>query len=262
MIQNILTFIQQKGHETNFTLSDQQVHDLIQYRGVLDPLIRDDQIYGFFCHCLQHHIFTDDQFEFIFHELIKQLQMHQDQYDIENVILRSFTFLDLAAMIEMNDGYPLFSPSRIHQCVLLACQSLVHEPIAFGYHQTYGWIHIIAHDAEVLLRCCLHQSFDAQDCLWILEQIVTCFRQQKQVFHDGESGRLGLVCLAMIKRHTLSLSVFFEAFDMFRQQQNDSIDQYHAYLNVLEMLNMMNVLIHDEDFHQEVVKWNIQFAFE
>ncbi len=125
--------------------------DLMENIGIKDPNIRDRLIYPCLAHLLHDNHFDKDKLTAITKQMISDDFLF---FDISNSILysvlkRSFVLLQLVILLYVHKRDDIFNKDFVFEIVEKFLRYFEAEWFLEGYNEDVGWMHSIAHSADV-----------------------------------------------------------------------------------------------------------------
>lgn len=214
--------------------TDHEISWCLDNIGHPDPAIRDEVIYNSFCHGFEHHLISPEQFIWLannIHE--RELLTHTD------TLTRSFSALLTSLLISCDNwqGSPYFSLLENSRAPLfeLSLNFLTREKDTRGYDNDLGWIHAIAHGAELLLATSLHDNFPKERLKDVWQAITTLLYLQISVFSAGEADRLAMVISQLLLSEKLTQTVLAQWISELNYSEQEPED-YFCSLNIKSFL--------------------------
>ncbi|MGT2911431.1 DUF2785 domain-containing protein [Streptococcus cameli] len=227
--------LQQKLQETS-PYSRQELDWLLPHIGDEAASIRDDLVYASFAHALLGNRLTQDDFLYLAHFLVdKDYLFYRLPEQGKATLVRSFTALLLALILDVDarkesDYFQLLSPTTRQRIFEGSMLYLDKETDTRGWDETVGWVHAIAHGAELLLYASMHPDFPASTHQKVWGVLSSCINRQETAFQAGEEKRLALVAAQEILSGRLSQKE--AAHHITNWPSNDqSVQDYFAALN-------------------------------
>lgn len=223
---------------------------MLPYIGDEDPIIRDEIIYSCLAHVSEH--LTSSQIQEITKKYIGEDFLF---YDIENkhpysVVTRTFTLLQLAVVVYHHNHSRVLSQEIIEEIAQALIRYLEMETVLQGYDEEVGWLHSLAHAADVLgqLLSCKDLSKDTQMAL------LDAFSSKVQVNHytyiDEEDERI----VSAIKKGLNAKLLDLEAVEDFvnslpRFEKQDGYKSFtRIHVNVKNVLRSLYFGLYTEDY--------------
>lgn len=196
--------------DNTFDFNNKDIHTLA--KSMLDNIghpnsaIRDDLIYP----CLGH-LFNDGHFSEA--ELTKYAYILIDDahlmYDINNtkfnsVLTRSFSLLQLAIILNVHRRDAIINKKTIKDIYKKFMMYFKQETVFEGYNDTVGWIHAIAHSADVIDEFVQIQWFEEPELTEMFDTICDKMKQSNHLFNFNEDERMVTALTHGIKRNMIS----------------------------------------------------------
>lgn len=190
-------------------------NEMLKHIGHPDPVVRDDLIYESLA-----HLFHDRYFHEV--ELTKYLQILIDDkhmaYDIENKIVnsaltRSFSILQTVILIFVHQRDGIISKDVIYHAFNQFMKYFEQEQILDGYDEKLGWIHTIAHSADLMNQFMKLSWFKTEDIKLMFNSIADKIKQENHLFMYNEEERLVVALKSGIKRDVLTKEFLLDWVD-------------------------------------------------
>lgn len=232
------------------------VKKMLPYIGHSNPVIRDEIIYE----CLAHS--TDYLRSDEIKKLVK-IYLSEDYlfYDIGNqfphsVLKRTFTLLQLAVILYLHNEKSVLNTSIVQDIAEAMVRYLKEEKILKGYDEVVGWMHSVAHSADVLGRLFQSKDLTKETQEELLDMLVYKFQQNHYVFIDGEEERIVGAILKGLKSGSLS-SDLVEEFALklaHFEPQETYRDYFKIHLNVKALLGTLYFALYGEERYNDLRK--------
>lgn len=215
--------------------SNSELNWLLEHIGHPDPTIRDELVYASFCHALLQQLVSTHQLQYLFENTRhRNLLFYQIGSVDDSTLTRSFTALLYHLMVYVDsqaetDEASFLSPDNRNWLFDSACHYLQQEKDWRGYDPDKGWVHAIAHGADMLTAIVAHPMFPNNHTRTIWQTIVHCIKQGKQMFTAGEERRLAQIISQGIIAHTIQQ----EQLVSYIQQTHFPDDSPEDYLSSL-----------------------------
>lgn len=234
---------------------------LLDHIGNSNPDIRDELVYASFCHALLDQLTPIEDFHWLVEKALHSRQMSISENNLQATLTRSFTalLLSLLLAVDNQESSPYYQqiPAAYQQQLFdTALQSLKEETDVSGWHEEYGWIHVIAHEAEFLLSACLHQQFPAEKLSLVWSTIIDLLYRQTQVFSAGEERRLALIISQLISQEKLTQNELAFWIEQITFSDN-SPSEYFAQINFENFLLALSTYLEKEEILSPLLKTTI-----
>ena len=180
--------------------------ELIACIGSTDPELRDTIGLEAFYHWLKQGLYSVDDLRGIVRRLLANLQKNIGNADSDTVFLRSFSALWLANIVSHDNEIKVFEWDDIHPILDAALAYFAAERDLRGYVPVKGWVHAIAHSADLLSALAISLYTDAHHHLMILDYIARKLSDPTlSVFQYNEDSRIAQPALWIFIRGILTL---------------------------------------------------------
>ncbi len=116
----------------------------IKHIGDIDPVLRDEYVYRFFWTIIRHDLLADETLIELFDT------MHHNIHPGKPILTRSFSYLVLAALIKRHSVKTFLDQARLNDVYETAIKAFGEETDMRGYDEAIGFVHAIAHGADLL----------------------------------------------------------------------------------------------------------------
>ena len=184
--------------------------------GHKDPTLRDNLVYP----CLSHLLYDDHFSEETLERYLRRLTGKDHLfYDIGNslpcsVLTRSFSALQIVVLLEAHRVKKIISEDLIEETFERFLMYFEKERELSGYDDEVGWVHAVAHGADVLKQFMQLENFKHVELKRMFELIGVKMKQKNHVFRFNEDRRLAAALMKGLERDLLSetyLEDFFQS---------------------------------------------------
>ncbi|WP_019414201.1 DUF2785 domain-containing protein [Paenisporosarcina sp. TG20] len=240
-------------------VSNEFIDEMIENIGSTDPLLRDQLIYGAFCHLIKGHQLNKQQLDYILTVLQnKQLLTLDIEKTISDAVFtRSFTALFYAAILGYDASKQIVSKDLIRQVMDETHDYMSQEQDIRGYVESKGWAHAAAHGADLLVYIAKHPMSTDEDARKILLHIAR-FISISEGYRDDEEERLARSFVSLCKHH-LSEEFIEEWFTELDHSLNERVatnpgelQPYYAKLAFKNFLKSSYFLFQKDDIHESL----------
>ena len=176
--------------------ADELAPELIACLGSPDPELRDRIGYELLTHWLRGEALTDDTRR----RLATDLQSNLDSNDS---LLRSFSALILAEVMRSDANKPFLTADERMALLQSAVSALRNETDYRGLDADIGWVHPVAHMADLLWRFALHPDADGAQAELLLSAVRSQVAPTSVSYAFNEGDRLARVVATVIRRNLL-----------------------------------------------------------
>jgi hypothetical protein len=176
--------------------------ELTELLGSRDPKLRDDYAFGITANWMaRHELFTADELRELARRWTANLERGLGAQGDDRVLARSFSALSLAALVSRELQTPFLHADEVHALLESALAYSARERDLRDWDPELGWIHAVAHTADLLKFLARHPHVDGAGLARILgavEQRVTA--PMPRAFSMGEDERLVRTVAAVLVR--------------------------------------------------------------
>ncbi|MCK5944536.1 MAG: DUF2785 domain-containing protein [Planctomycetes bacterium] len=174
-----------------------------------DPKLRDDVGYALLARWIvRDGAVPDDQLRALLARWQPQLAV--DGADDEAVLRRSFSALALSLLVARDNQQPFLDKAAFDELLAAALRYLRDETDTRGYHEQLGWIHSVAHTADLLKFLSRSRHLAPAQQRQVLDAIRDKLAAVRRTFSAGEDGRLMRAVLAVIDRDDFDAASYRE----------------------------------------------------
>ena len=241
------------------TYSRLELKWLIEHIGDANPAIRDNLVYNSFGYAIMNHFFTREDFSFLVESILKQnLLFYRISDSGDATLTRSFTALLLALILDADNNteslyHHSLSTKQLQTLFAHALLYLRQETDYVGWDQEKGWIHSVAHGAELLLYAGLHKQFPQEKIREILDIVVSILKREQTLFTAGEDRRIAFLLIQLVihgKIQQAQLCQWIENLDFPDQTPKD----YFALVNLENILSTIYLQLEKEGLLESTLK--------
>jgi hypothetical protein len=235
---------------------------LIELLGSPDPELRDEVAYmALVTWVTKLQLYSPDELRSLANTLRDGLYDQLIENPANSVLRRSFSALGLSILAYHDLTASFWSEDEVHALVGTACDYLLAEQDVRGYLNGIGWLHAVAHTADLFKFLARNPKSDDGDHLRMLNAMADrLMKPLAYVYIHDEDERLTQAVADILKRRTLSdivISGWLERIRDWKQEHanSDAFDPLiHApYMNLKTFVRsvylMLQVLAqHDEQY--------------
>lgn len=191
------------------------LRELSRYLGSADPELRDGIAYSVLTQWI--YVKQDvpaDLLRGLSAEWTANLSRGIGENGTDSVFLRSFSALMLSVAVALDNEVPWLDESRFDRLLLAALAYLREEQDTRGFDAGKGWIHSVAHTADLLKFLGRSRHLAPEDQAAILSAIAEKLAQLDHVLVHGEDERLARAVISILARPDVNTA----AFDAFLEQ--------------------------------------------
>ena len=192
---------------------DSLAAELVSCLGSPNPELRDRIGYELFTFWLRQDKLSGEAR----HSLLVQLR---DNLSAEPTLLRSFSALILAELMRSDAKEPFMNDEERNTLLSSAVEAIAAEKDFRGLEPDIGWVHPIAHMADLLWRFALHPATDRGQSVTILAAVGTKVAPVNVSYSFNEGDRLARVITTLIQRDLLDHQVTADWISAFQSPKS------------------------------------------
>lgn len=204
--------------------------------GIVDPKIRDELVYVVFCTWILNGYISKKALHEVLTILLSDnfINFNINSNLLKHAVKRTFSWLIIAAIIEYDNKSSFLTKSELRIILNNLKSYLENEKVFTGYSSKYGWVHSIAHCADVFLELLRSKSVSENDKNSISLLIIKIITQTKVYFLYREEERL---CKAIFSYKGNKNSFIVEHIqELIEYFKHDEYIEMHTYKNYHEYL--------------------------
>ena len=224
----------------DFVLKDEEYDSFLLHNindlGIVDPKIRDELVYVVFCTWILNGNISKKTLHDVLTFLLSDnfINFNIDSTLLKYAVKRTFSWLIIAAIIEYDNKSSFLTKSELRIIINNLKSYLEKEKVHTGYSAKYGWVHSIAHCADVFLELLRSKNVSEKDKNNISLLIIKVITQAKEYFVYREEERL---CKAIFSykgnKNNFIVEHIQELIEYFK---HDEYIERHTYKNYHEYL--------------------------
>lgn len=233
--------------ETGFHFEDLDkydfAHKLIENIGDLDPVIRDGLIYVNLAHLFYDGHFDKEQLIHFFEILISDNYL---MYDMENIgehseLKRSFTILQLVYFIYLHNKNKLLTNKQYMNFFTKFMKYFNNETILKGYDAKVGWMHTIAHSADLIAQIVESKEMNKKTMEELFLAVRKKFAISSYNYVSDEDERMVTALMAALEREILEEEFVIGWIHSFSKLEKPKTfpDHYNFKNNIKNLLRSL-----------------------
>ena len=255
--------LQSKVTEEKPSYRREEIQWLLEHLGDPSPEIRDNLVFTSLARGIQEELFTQEQFHFISETIISDEGVEKEIDKIGlSTLDRSFRALIYANLLsaDANQQSIFYQGLKADIRYILLDQGLhylLKEKDTTGFSSQYGWVHAVAHGADLLTEVVCHPEFPnkkVHEGLNILGQV---FKRISIRFIDDEDWRLARVLYEPILQGKIEqeqVASWIKTLDFPIEERED----FYKFSNLRSCLLEVYIQLDQRDFLQDELKEAIQ----
>lgn len=177
--------------------ANELARSLLPCLGSTNPELRDRIGYELFTYWLRNDKLTDET-------QLSLASSLQGNLVSEDSLLRSFSALILAEVMRADANAPFLSDQMRGSLLQSAISAISRETDYRGLEPDIGWVHPVAHLADLLWRFALHPETDAAEAERILTAVNAQVAPMSVSYAFNEGDRLARVVAAIVRRELVA----------------------------------------------------------
>jgi hypothetical protein len=257
-ILKILSDIQ----KNNYDIKDYDVKKVIDESlpiiGHHDPKVRDDLVYPVLAHLFHDKHLNETDLENYLDLLISDDYLCYDMNNRESysTLIRSFTVLQLVIICFVHRRDHIIKEDKINHLLKRFLDYYREESILTGYDIKVGWIHTIAHSADLFAQLLQVEHFEKKEILNIFYAIQQKMMNDHHDFICNEDERSVVAIKKVLDLNRLSQDEVQSWLDGFIIKDKEMIYPNKMILenNIKRFLRSLYFSLNKEDKYQEIMK--------
>ena len=185
---------------TNELPADELAIELISCLGSPDPELRDGVGYELFTYWLREEKLTDDTRE----ALLARLESRMSDSSQAATLSRSFSALILAELMRSDAATPFMTSLQRNQLLDSTISAIGSESDFRGLDAELGWIHPVAHLADLLWRFALHPHTSPDQATLLMAAVRSKVAPTDVAYAFNEGDRLARVIAVIVRRELIA----------------------------------------------------------
>ncbi|MBN1209190.1 MAG: DUF2785 domain-containing protein [Myxococcaceae bacterium] len=173
---------------------------LVSCLGSRDPELRDALAYELLTAWMRSGTLSDAALRPLSRTLVRQLSDGLGEAGKDTVFRRTFSALVLSEVIRRDNLQPFLSSEELAQLMAAAVGYVEGEKDLRGFSDTLGWMHGVAHGADLLWRLAMSPRVQQDGLARILQAVATQVAPPEHAYIHNESDRLARVVVVVIRR--------------------------------------------------------------
>lgn len=196
--------------------ADSLAIELVSCLGSPNPELRDGTGYELFTYWLREQKISDETR----HVLLEKLSAELAEATSDASLSRSFSALILAEIMRSDSLDPFMSEADRQSLLGSAIAALGNESDFRGLDADLGWVHPVAHMADLLWRFTLHPETSAEQATAILEVVRSKIAPTGVAYAFNEGDRLARAVSTMIRRKLIDAEIIAAWIRSFESPQS------------------------------------------
>lgn len=230
--------------------------EMLESIGSLDPILRDELIYGTLSHWILENKFTIEQLKKLLKISLDKDHLFYKLYEKNDdaVFKRTFSVLIVALIIEKHREEKFLCKEELYELKDKLIEYMNNEQDVRGYVEIKGWAHSAAHASDALAELSQCSCINKIDLLDILNAIKAKVCIGYYVYIEEESERMITVVENSFNRNMISYLEITSWLHEFKLQDVKAsyIENMHLKVNVKGFLRALYFRLLDQDKFNEI----------
>lgn len=182
--------------------------ECLKYIGTIDPVLRDDLIYEWFCEVIENNKLSHEQMRVILEQCLSETHLFYGVGKVEDdsVFTRTFTMLVIELILEKDNmaDEAFLSEREVRKTYQKVMEYTRSERDFRGYVEEKGWAHSTAHMADTLHELALSRYLGHEEILEIMGLIKNKICINTYTYINKEEERLLTAFEAIFSRNLVT----------------------------------------------------------
>jgi len=234
--------------------------DIVKEIGHQNPDIRDDLIYEVLAHLFHDKHLNAFELTSLMELLMSDAYMFYDINNTESwsVLKRSFSILQLVVLVYVHRRDDVIDRRVVLKLFDDLMDYLSRESILIGYDEHVGWVHTIAHSADLMGQLMQLEYLDEVKLSMLFNAIVDIVKKTHHVYLHNEDERLVKAIKKGLERNLLSKTFLLSWLDQFKidKDQYDLQQRLNLKHNIKTFLSSLYFSVSKDEglqwFHEAI----------
>lgn len=242
------------GYEFKDVNKFELVLELLEDIGNKDPHIRDELVYPAIAHLLHDKHLTENELTAVLDKLIgpEYLLFDLDNIIEYSVLIRSFTVLQLVILVHVHNRDHIIPAKHIKRLSTAFMNYFQQETILDGYNETVGFMHSIAHSADLFAQLFKVEYFNETIFKSMLNAIQNKFKINHYYFSHDEDERMVVAIINALEANKLDEDYWKSWISQLGSYTKPTIfpEAYYMKNNVRNVLRSLYFALHGKEQYQ------------
>jgi len=185
------------------------VAELSGYLGVADPDLRDDIAYSTLTNWIyRQRIVPVELRRTLLAQWTGNLTIGIGDTGTETVLRRSFSALSLGVLVALDNEAAYLEKADFDRLLTAALSYFIAERDVRGFDEKYGWVHSVAHTADLLKFLARSRHLEVRQQAQILDAIARKLTDVTTPLVNGEDERIARAVLSLVARPDFDAAAF------------------------------------------------------
>jgi hypothetical protein len=255
---NILQDIKNKAYDFNGYDVKEILNQSLAMIGDQNPKVRDDLVYPVLAHLFHDKHLSEQDLESNLDVLLSDDYLFYDMHNekLYSALKRSFTVLQLVIICYVHRKDHVISQEKINHLLERFLSYYIHEDILTGYDPKVGWIHTIAHSADLFHQLVQVEHFLETDIMSMLDAIQIKMMNKQHDFVFNEDERTVVAVKKVLESNKVNQDKILSWIDGFLIKDKTMVylDLINLENNIKRLLRSLYFSVYKDEKYQEVVK--------
>lgn len=188
---------------------DALTKQLFSFLASTDPVLRDEFGYMILANWLYGNLYSPEQKRDLLAICLQNLQKGLGEIQTESVLLRSFSILIIAEIIERDNEIPFLERDEVLDVLAKVQTYSLAEQDVRGYVAEWGWAHSTAHTADVFNVLAQNSALEVPHLVGLLDTIASKISAAgEHVYVHNEDERLATALMSILDRNLVPLTTW------------------------------------------------------
>lgn len=216
---------------------------LLENIGEPNAHIRDDLVYPNLAHLFYDNHFNESELASYLHQLMGEeyLFFDLDNYIDYSSLIRSFSVLQLVILVGVHNRDNIIASRSIKSLYTRFLEYFQQEQILTGYDDKVGFIHTIAHSADLFTQLMKVESFGETEIKTMMNAMTNKLKTHKYQFVHDEDERMVRAIRVGLDRDVLEpefIKRWLESFSTYKRPEKFP-ERYYITHNVKQTLRSL-----------------------
>jgi hypothetical protein len=209
--------IQKNKYQIEPAQAESLIEAILPFIGDKDPEIRDRTVYGMLAHLFHDKHLNEERLTYYLNLFLSDQYLFYDMENIDpySVLKRSFTVLQLVIITYVHRRDNVISHEHILSLYEAFIKYVQEEKILIGYEDPIGWMHSIAHSADLFAQLVQVAWFDSEKIRVMFDLIAKKIKIDHYLYISNEDERMVVAIKKGLDQKKLSQEQILSWLDLF-----------------------------------------------
>ena len=245
--------IKTNKYQIDSSQAESLIDEILPFIGDEDPEVRDRTVYGMLAHLFHDKHLSEERLTYYLRLLISDQFLF---YDMGNhipysVLKRSFTVLQFVIIVYVHRRDNIISHEDIQALYEAFIKYFEEEKILIGYEEPIGWMHSVAHSADLFAQLMQVSWFEKDQLLTMFHLIAKKIKIDHYLYISNEDERMVVAIKKGLDQKKLSNEEILQWLDLFLLEEvpEDYLTKSTLVNNIKHLLSALYfTCINDESY--------------